>query len=296
MLPLSQVTFARLTQIVHGLCGLVLSSDKEYLIHHRLESIVAQFGLRSYEELCDRLSAPGLSPLHEQVIDAITTHETSFFRDSHPFDALRQSILPELIELARQRKRQLAGRPFARIWCAAASTGEEAYSVAMLLDELVQSQVGRDLELGDFGFLATDISPAVLDIARTGIYPERDVLRCVRPQYQRRYLQQQPPPHQTDWRIVEPLRRLIEFRRANLLDTAMSIGPFDLILCRNVLIYFSEENRRSICRRFHAALRPGGVLMLGAAENLYGASDGFAAEKVGVTFFYRKDGAGRARP
>ncbi len=180
MLPLPQVTFDRLAQLIHGLCGLVLTNDKTYLIHHRLEPIVTQSGLRDYDELCDRLRSPTLSPLHEQVIEAITTHETSFFRDSQSFEALRQVLLPELIEAAGQRKRALGVRPHGRIWCAGASTGEEAYSVAMLLDELVQSRPRRDLDLGDFGFLATDISPGVLDVARAGVYNARDVAR-VRP-------------------------------------------------------------------------------------------------------------------
>lgn len=284
MKPLSPSTFDRLAQLIHGLCGLVLSTDKSYLVHHRLEPIVDQFGLRSYEELCDRLRAPGFSPLHEQVIEAITTHETSFFRDGHPFEALRQILLPGLIETARRRKRELALRPHGRIWCAGAATGEEAYSVAMLLDDLTHAQARRDLDLGDVSVLATDISPGVLEVARAGVYSERDVTRGVPPAYQRRYFQQQG----AGWQIVEPLRRVIDFRRANLLDGTSSAGPFDLILCRNVLIYFNEETRRRICRRFHAALCPGGALLLGAAENLYGIADGFISEQVGPAFFYRK--------
>lgn len=288
MLPLPQATFDRLAQLIHGLCGLVLTADKAYLIHHRLEPVVIQSGLRSYDELCDRLRSPASSPLHEQVIEAITTHETSFFRDRQPFEALRQVLLPELIEVAGQRKRALGVRPHGRIWCAGASTGEEAYSVAALLDELVQNRPRRDLDLGDFGFLATDISPGVLEVARAGVYSERDVVRGVRPPYQRRYFTQQP----VGWQVVEPLRRLIDFRRANLLDGASSAGPFDLILCRNVLIYFNEEARRRVCCRFHALLHPGGVLMLGAAENLYGVSGGFASEQFGSAFFYRKSESG----
>lgn len=285
MLPLSQVTFDRLAKLIHGLCGLVLSSEKAYLIHHRLEPIANQFGLRSYEELCERLRDPSFSLLHEQVIEAITTHETSFFRDGHPFEALRRILLPELIETAWQRKRRLAIRPYGRIWCAGVATGEEAYSVAMLFDDLAHGSARHEFELGDFSFLATDISPGVLEVARAGVYCDRDVKRGVAASYQRRYFQQQ----HAQWQIVEPLRRLIDFRRSNLLDGAISAGPFDLILCRNVLIYFDEETRRRICRRFHAVLRPGGVLLLGAAENLYGVSEGFTSEQLGPAFFYRKN-------
>ncbi|MBP3954410.1 protein-glutamate O-methyltransferase CheR [Gemmata sp. G18] len=283
MLPLPQVTFDRLAQLIYGLCGLVLTNDKAYLIHHRLEPIVTQSGLRDYDELCDRLRSPTLSPLHEQVIEAITTHETSFFRDGQSFEALRQVLLPELVEAAGQRKRALGVRPHGRIWCAGASTGEEAYSVAILLDELVQGRPRRDLGLGDFAFLATDISPGVLDVARAGVYSDRNVAR-VRSPYLRRYFKQQL----NDWQVVEPLRRFIDFRRANLLDGTPSAGLFDLVLCRNVLIYFDEETRRRICRRFHAVVRPGGALVLGAAENLYGVSEGFTSEQHGSAFFYRK--------
>jgi chemotaxis protein methyltransferase CheR len=278
MIPLPHATFERLTRQIRGLCGLALSSEKTYLVHHRLGPVVKRFRLRSYEELCDRLAAPPPSPLHEQVVEAITTHETSFFRDGHPFEALAQVLLPEMLEAARRRRLALGVRPFARIWCAGASTGQEAYSVALLLKE----RAGN--EAADCAILATDISAPLIAEARAGVYSEREVLRAVPERLRTRYFEK----HGARLQVCEAVRRLVEFRRGSLLDGVRELGLFDLILCRNVLMYFDEETRRRLCGHFGEMLRPGGVLLLGSAENLYGMDEGFVSERHGPTIFYRK--------
>jgi chemotaxis protein methyltransferase CheR len=278
MMHLAHATFERLTQQIRGLCGLALSGDKTYLIHHRLGPVAQRFGLKSYEELCDRLAAPGPSPLHDEVVEAITTHETSFFRDGHPFEALRQVLLPEVLEAARRRRLALGVRPYARILCAGASTGQEAYSVALLLKE----RAGN--EAVDCAILATDISGPLMAEARAGVYSEREVLRSVPARLRMRYFEK----HGARLQVNQVVRRLVEFRRGSLLDGVRELGLFDLIMCRNVLMYFDEETRRRVCGHFGEMLWPGGVLLLGSAENLYGMDVGFVSERHGATLFYRK--------
>jgi chemotaxis protein methyltransferase CheR len=283
-MPLSQSTFDELRRLIHGLCGLSLSSDKMYLVHHRLEPVVEALGLPSYEELCARLRRSGWHTEHEQVVEAITTHETSFFRDGHPFEALGQLLLPEVIEAARQRKLALGPRPYGRIWCAGASTGQEAYSVGMLLEDRLRQERADGVAPGDVILLATDVCRHILAVARAGVYPEPEVLRSVRAPLRDRAFEKVG----AGWRVRESLRRFMEFRRLNLLDGARELGLFDLILCRNVLIYFDDDTRRRVSATFFEHLRPGGVLLLGAAENLYGIHDTFRSYQNGPTIFYRK--------
>jgi chemotaxis protein methyltransferase CheR len=278
MMHLSPATFDRLTGQIRRLCGLVLSSDKTYLIHHRLGPVVKRNGLKSYEELCDRLAAPGPSPLHDEVVEAITTHETSFFRDVHPFEALRQVLLPEVLDVARRRLLALGVRPYARILCAGASTGQEAYSVALLWQELAGDMAAH------CAILATDISAPLVAEARAGVFSEREVLRLVPARLRTRYFEK----HGARLQVCEAVRRLVEFRRGSLLDGVRELGQLDLILCRNVLMYFDEETRRQVCGHFAEMLWPGGVLLLGSAENLYGMDEGFVSERHGATIFYRK--------
>jgi chemotaxis protein methyltransferase CheR len=263
---------------------LTLSADKAYLIHHRLGPLVHRFGLRTYEDLCERLRAGGPIPIQDEVVQAITTHETSFFRDAHPFEALRRTLLPEVVRAARLRKKAGGIGPFLRIWCAGVATGQEPYSVAMLLREQVQQVPFGDLAPSDCVILATDISATDLVTARAGVYSDREVMRSVALPYRTTCFEK----HGEDWRVVDSVRRLVTFRRANLLDGLTDSNPVDMILCRNVLIYFDEVTRRSVCRIFSNVLAEGGALLLGAAENLYGIGDQWLSEQHGATIFYRK--------
>jgi chemotaxis protein methyltransferase CheR len=278
MMHLAHPTFERLSRQINSLCGLALCGDKTYLIHHRLGPVVKRYGLKSYEELCERLAVPGPSPLHNEVVEAITTHETSFFRDGHPFEALRQVLLPEVLDVARRRLLALGVRPYARILCAGASTGQEAYSVALLWKELAADMAAH------CAILATDISAPLVAEARAGVFTEREVLRSVPARLRTRYFEK----HGARLQVCEAVRGLVEFRRGSLLDGVRELGLFDLILCRNVLIYFDEETRRRVCGHFGEMLYSGGVLMLGSAENLYGMDEGFVSERHGATIFYRK--------
>ena len=280
---LPRPAFDELRRLIHGLCGVMLSEDKAYLIRHRLEPVVRDHGLAGFEELARRLRGPGGTALHDAVVEAITTGETSFFRDGHPFDAFRRVLLPRLGALVRGRRLE---RPpgQARIWCAGVSTGQEAYSVAMLIDDYLSAEGAPDLRTQDFVVLATDVSARVLEVARAGRYGDREVARGVSPPWRERYFRRAGK----GWVIDEKLRGMVAFRRANLMENFTGLGRLDLIFCRNVLIYFDESARRRVCERFADMLTPDGLLVLGTVENLYGVSTRFVSERLGPTLVYRK--------
>jgi len=190
-MQLSHAAFNDIRKVVHNLCGIVISDDKQYLIKTRLESIVKSNGLPSYEALVQRLAQPVSLLLQDQVIEAITTKETSFNRDGHPFDELRRTILAELAEQWVRRKATSMGiAPKIRIWCAAASTGQEVYSVTMAIADFLASRPGIALTLDDFSILASDISTNALAIARQGRYSAADLGRGITLDQRERYFRQ----------------------------------------------------------------------------------------------------------
>jgi chemotaxis protein methyltransferase CheR len=279
---LSRATYDELRQVVHRLCGLVLGEDKAYLVRHRLGPLARVSGCKSFEELSERLRRPGSAALCDEVVEAITTGETSFFRDGHPFDAFRSRLLPELIE--RGRKKPVTGRPRVRLGSVGCSTGQEPYSLAMVVRDFLHSGRAAGLAEQDFRILATDVSARVLAVAAAGEYPRREVARGLAPGQLARYF----TPRGRGFAVREEVRRLVEFRRVNLVKPLAGLGTFDGIFCRNVLIYFDEATRRRVSEQLAALLDDGGWLVLGAAENLYGISDRFETLAVGTTLVYRK--------
>jgi chemotaxis protein methyltransferase CheR len=281
-MELTRAAFDDLRRSIHRLCGIVLSEDKEYLIRHRLEPVVRRCGCRTFDEFRGKLSGSEAILLQEAIIEAITTQETAFFRDRHPFDALRQHILPELL----RTRRATAGatrRPI-RIWCAAAATGQEPYSLAILVHELAGGSQPGGPKPEDFSILATDVSAQALATATTGAYEQRHVERGLTAGQMHKYFERCGDR----WVARPALRKLVEFRRVNLIQPFAGLGVFEVILCRNVLIYFDDTTRRTICDRFVAMLAEGGWLLLGSAENLYGISDRFTSVRFGDTLVYRK--------
>jgi chemotaxis protein methyltransferase CheR len=273
-MDLPRPTFDELRRAVHRLCGVMLSEDKAYLIRHRLEPVVRDHGLAGFEELARRLRDPGAAALHDAVVEAITTGETSFFRDGHPFEAFRQHVLPRLAAPGRG----------ARLWCAAAATGQEPYSIAMLVYDFLEAERARGGRPVAVSILATDVSPRALAAARAAEYTRQDLARGLTAAQVARYFERCGPR----WRVREPVRRLVEFRRANLVQPFAGLGTFDVIFCRNVLIYFDDDTRRRVCAQLRAALVAGGWLLLGSAENLYGIGDGFESVRRGDTLLYRR--------
>jgi chemotaxis protein methyltransferase CheR len=274
-MQLAQTTFERIRRDVYRLCGLVIGDDKRYLVHDRLKPIVLRHGWDSFDALADRLATGPSSALQEEVVEAIVTHETSFFRDPAVWEALQRDILP------RSKTSPVHHAP-PRVWSAASSTGQEAYSLAMVLAELAEA---RDRTAPPFGqVLATDICSSALAAGQAGLYSARDVDRGVSDTRRLRFFE----PQSGAWRVRSELRSMVTFRRLNLVGPWPPLGAFELICCRNVLIYFDEPTRRAIVDRFHEFLVPGGWLVLGAAENLYGISNLFESVVTQGALVYRK--------
>jgi chemotaxis protein methyltransferase CheR len=284
-MDLSPTAFDEIRKAVYQLCGVVVSGDKQYLVKSRLEPILRRNGMPSYEALVSRLAEPNSLSIRDEVIEAITTKETSFNRDGHPFQELRRTILPQLgRRLIERRAANLLFNPVSRIWCAAAAHGQEPYSVAMAVADYVSTRLAGGLTAENFPILASDISANALAAAREGRYTTAELARGLSESQRNRFFRQE----RGAWRIDPALRRMIEFRQLNLAQRLPDLGAFDLILCRNFLIYLDDDARRRLCQSLHSVLNPDGLLMIGAAESLYGITDGFELERLGTTVVYRK--------
>ena len=257
--------------------GLSLSAEKRYLIDSRLGPICRRFSLTGVPDLVTKLRQGRDRALETAVVEAMTTNETFFFRDKTPFDIFKDTILPQMLA-ARAGKRKL------RIWCAAASSGQEPYSLAMILDEARAKLAGWQIEM-----VATDIAAEVLDKAKAGIYTQFEVQRGLPIQMLLKYFQQKGDA----WHISPAIKSMVTFKQMNLIKDFSQLGQFDVIYCRNVLIYFDQPTKTDVLRRLSAALAPDGVLLLGAAETVIGLTDALAphASQRGL---YVASGAGRA--
>ncbi|OKO82044.1 protein-glutamate O-methyltransferase CheR [Bradyrhizobium sp. AS23.2] len=238
--------------------GLDLSADKQYLIESRLLPLARKAGLSGIGELVQKLQG-GSGALITNVVEAMTTNETFFFRDKVPFDHFRDTIMPEVIK-AR------AGRRSVRIWCAAGSTGQEPYSLAMCLREMGAALTGWRVEI-----IATDLSQEVLEKAKSGVYSQFEVQRGLPIQMLVKYFKQTGET----WQINPELRAMIQHRQLNLLHDFTQLGTFDVIFCRNVLIYFDQDTKINIFNRLARQIEPDGFLVLGAAETVVGLTDTF---------------------
>jgi chemotaxis protein methyltransferase CheR len=237
--------------------GLDLSADKQYLVDSRLIPLARRSGLPGIAELVAKIKA-GSDALTSEVVEAMTTNETFFFRDKIPFDHLRQTILPALLQ-ARASRRAL------RIWCAASSTGQEPYSVAMCVKEFA-GLAGWRVEI-----VATDLSQEVLEKSKVGIYSQFEVQRGLPIQMLVKHFTQIGEL----WQLNADIRAMVQHRQLNLLQDFSHLGTFDVIFCRNVLIYFDQDTKAGVFGRLARMLDTDGVLLLGAAESVVGISDAF---------------------
>ena len=237
--------------------GLDLSADKQYLVESRLIPLARRAGLPGIAELVAKIKA-GAEKLTSDVVEAMTTNETFFFRDKIPFDHLREAILPALVQ-ARASRRSL------RIWCAASSTGQEPYSIAMCVKECAGLS-GWRVEI-----VATDLSQEVLEKSKAGIYSQFEVQRGLPIHMLVKYFTQTGEL----WQLNADIRAMVQHRQLNLLQDFSHLGTFDVIFCRNVLIYFDQDTKAGIFDRLSRMLEPDGVLALGAAESVVGISDAF---------------------
>ena len=238
--------------------GLDLSADKQYLVESRLIPLARKAGLPGLPELVQKLKG-GAEALTSEVVEAMTTNETFFFRDKVPFDHLKATIMPELLQ-ARAARRSL------RIWCAASSTGQEPYSIAMCLKELGAALTGWRVEI-----VATDLSLGVLEKSRAGLFSQFEVQRGLPIQLLVKHFVQTGEL----WQLNADIRAMVQFRQLNLLQDFSHLGAFDIIFCRNVLIYFDQDTKINVFSRLSRVVEPDGFLMLGAAETVVGLTETF---------------------
>jgi chemotaxis protein methyltransferase CheR len=270
-MALSGASFEYVRSVLRERSAHVLEEDKAYLVEARLLPVARRHGLGSVEELVRRLRGRGDERLLAELVEAMTINETSFFRDGHPFEALREAVLPELVRL-RSAERRLS------VWSAACSSGQEAFSVALLLRHHFPALAGWDVRL-----IASDLSAAMLERGRRGRYSPLEVSRGLPPELLRGYFSEQ----EGGWQIRDDVRRQVEFRPVNLSGPWPELPPLDLVLMRNVLIYFDVPTRQQVLGRVRRVLRPDGYLLLGGAETTYNLDDDFVPVSFGPTSYYR---------
>jgi len=255
---LSNKDYEDFRKFLENVCGIVLGDNKQYLVTSRLSRLLQDHNLASLGALVTELKKDTARELTNRVVEAMTTNETSWFRDIHPFNTLKERILPEL---GKSRRTQM------RVWSAACSSGQEPYSISMTLQEFQASNPG--LMGSDAQIVATDISPAILEAAQKGRYDDMSMARGLSPERKKKYFKETP----NYWQITPAISSRIQFRNLNLLQSYALLGRFDIIFCRNVLIYFSSESKKEILAKMCKSLNPNGYLFLGGSESITGLTD-----------------------
>ena len=269
--------FKVFAQYIHSLCGVVLDDSKAYLIETRLGGLAQENGCSTFSELYYKARSDPSKALPRKIIDAITTNETLFFRDSAPFEMLQYKILPDLIDA--RKKKILSGIPLpVRIWSAACSTGQELYSIAIVLREML-----GDLSQYNLRLVGTDISNKAVAQASRGIYNKTEMERGLPAGKLERYFLAMDG----GWKIKDEIRAMASFSTINLLENFPSLGRFDIIFCRNVAIYFSDQDKALLYKRLASMLEPDGYLVIGGTESLTGISSLFAPQRHMRSVFYQ---------
>ncbi len=245
-MEISSTDYNTFCQILERQSGILLGDSKQYLVASRLSNFIQENNIASLSDLLYEINAPSGKLLLQKVIDQMTTNETLWFRDSYPFEYMKRHLIPELNKLGRFR-----------IWCAACSSGQEPYSLAMLLDEISTKSATE--------IIATDLSHRILQKARQGIYQQIELKRGLPGNKLQRHFNKMD---EKNWQLKPDLREKIRFQQLNLLGLPYSVGKFEVIFCRNVLIYFSQDNKTRVLNGLIDSLRPGGYLFLGASESL----------------------------
>jgi chemotaxis protein methyltransferase CheR len=251
--------FAFFTKYIYDQSGIVLGADKMYLIESRLAPVARKFNLTSIDALVGQLRSARDPNMQRDIVDAMTTNESFFFRDGKPFDQFKTLVLPQLLA-------NRAAKKSFRIWCAAASTGQEPYTIAMILKEAGHLLAGWRYEI-----VGTDLSTEALDRAKNGIYTQFEVQRGLPIQLLVKYFKQQGDK----WQIAPEIRAMVQYKNYNLLHDFGALGGFDVVFCRNVLIYFDQKTKGSILDRIAKLMPADGLLYLGGAETVLGVTDKF---------------------
>ena len=269
----SPESYLKFRQFLEKQCGIVLGENKQYLVRSRLASLLYKFKYNSADELINVVVRGHDRALLQSVIDAMTTNETLWFRDNYPFDLLVKELLPSLAKTNRHIK----------IWSAACSSGQEPYSIAMSILEFQRQRPG--ILRGSVDIVATDLSSEMLQKCELGVYDELSLARGLSPQRRQAFFQQ----HEMGRMQIKPeVRRMVTFKSCNLLSSYAALGRFDIVFCRNVLIYFSADVKQRILQQIAGQLQPKGVLFLGASESISSASEIYSMVKCQPGLYYQK--------
>jgi chemotaxis protein methyltransferase CheR len=270
-MTISNTDFTYIRDLIRQRAAIILEPGKEYLVESRLLPVARQEGLTSLAELIARLRTQPYNGLHHKVVEAMTTNETSFFRDVHPFEALKKVIVPELIT------KRATGRTL-NLWCGAASSGQEPYTVALVLREHFPA-----LAQWNVRFMATDLSHKMLVRAQAGKYSQLEVNRGLPAPLLVKHFTK----HGLEWHVKDDLRKMIEFRQLNLIDAWPVMPAMDIVFLRNVLIYFNVDTKKMILGKIRQLLQPDGYLFLGGAETTMGLDDAFERVQIEKASCYR---------
>tara|TARA_B100001057_G_C22743692_1_gene908841 strand:+ start:279 stop:1106 length:828 start_codon:yes stop_codon:yes gene_type:complete len=270
-ITISDQEYRDFSKFLESQCGIVLGESKQYLVRSRLSPLVTKFKLGSLSELLKDVVMGRNSELRVAAVDAMTTNETLWFRDTYPFQVLADKLLPE----AAANKRPI------KIWSAASSSGQEPYSMAMTVLETQQKKPGL---LPNVAITATDISASMLDMCRTGIYDNLALGRGLSPERRNNFFEEVGDGRM---KVKDNVKRLVNFKPQNLMDSYALLGKFDIIFCRNVLIYFSPDMKSQVLNQMANSLNPGGYLLLGASESLTGLTDRFDMVRCNPGLIYK---------
>jgi len=271
-----QAEFDQFRVFLEDACGISLGENKQYLVTNRMRRLMDDNKIVSFAELVRILKSGSNRKLKDEVIDAMTTNETFWFRDIYPYEHLKNILLPELMGATNKSFGPV------RIWSAACSSGQEPYSISMMTEEFRQKNMGslpKQVQV-----VATDLSSTVLDQARKGEYDKLSVMRGLSNERLDKFFDK---TLDGNWRVKSLLKERIEFRPINLMDSYAALGKFDIVFCRNVLIYFNAELKRQILQKIHASLKPQGILYLGSSEGLAGAADLFEMVRCDPGILYK---------
>lgn len=276
MLKISPEEIKLITKYIYEISGIYLDESKKYLLETRLNGIAEEKGCSNYQEFYKKAKADASKSIERRIIDAISTNETLFFRDTGPFQLLQHKIFPELIDARTPKSSML--KTNLKIWSAASSTGQELYSIAIVLQELLNNLSKYSIKL-----LGTDISDAAIAQASAGKYNKFEIERGLARDKLTKYFS---PMGQT-WKVNDQLRAMVNFRKFNLMSTFAGIGKFDLVLCRNVAIYFTLEDRKRLFNKIADVLEPDGYLIIGSTESLTGVCPRFIPKRHLRSIFYQ---------
>ncbi len=277
MIKITPSEFTLFTKYILDISGIALTRGKEYLVETRLNPLIEELGCSSYQELYEKAKSDFKKEIEKKIIDAISTNETYFFRDKSPFELLQFKIIPDIIDKHSKTKSRL--KPSIRLWSAASSTGQEIYSIAMALDEINVTPKNYNIKL-----LGTDISDAAIAKASYGKYNKFEVARGLDKKRLDKYFIKE----NDSWKIRDELRAMVQFKKLNLMKPFIGLGKFDIVLCRNVMIYFTSEDRRKIYSKIANVLEPNGYLLIGSTESLANDSDLFVPKRYLKSVFYQK--------